>query len=64
MKASISGLALGAFFLGCLLIYYIFENRRRDARYGPPTQLTEEEERAQALSNKTDLEIESFRYLI
>ncbi|OJJ07289.1 hypothetical protein ASPVEDRAFT_363578 [Aspergillus versicolor CBS 583.65] len=64
MKAAVSGLALGAFFLLCLLLYYIFENRRRDAKYGPPTQLTEEEERAHALSNKTDLEIESFRYLI
>ncbi|KAL4871857.1 hypothetical protein BDV12DRAFT_205707 [Aspergillus spectabilis] len=64
MKASISGLALGAFFLGCLLIYYIFENRRRNAQYGPPNQLTEEEERDQGLSNKTDLEIESFRYLL
>ncbi|KAL5041768.1 hypothetical protein BDW71DRAFT_217417 [Aspergillus fruticulosus] len=64
MKAANSGLALGAFFLICLLCYYIFENRRRDAKYGPPTQLTEEEERAHALSNKTDLEIESFRYLI
>ncbi|KAL3429235.1 major facilitator superfamily domain-containing protein [Aspergillus tetrazonus] len=64
MKAAISGLALGAFFLTCLLCYYIFENRRRDAKYGPPTQLTEEEERTHALSNKTDLEIESFRYLI
>ncbi|KAL5335913.1 major facilitator superfamily domain-containing protein [Aspergillus crustosus] len=61
---SISGLALGAFFLACLLVYYVLENRRRDARYGPPTQLTEEEERAQGLSDKTDLEIESFRYLI
>ncbi|KAL6230292.1 hypothetical protein BDW75DRAFT_248780 [Aspergillus navahoensis] len=64
MKAAISGLALGAFFLICLLCYYIIENRRRDAKYGPPTQLTEEEERAHALSNKTDLESESFRYLI
>jgi hypothetical protein len=64
MKAAISGLALGAFFLTCLLCYYLYENRRRDAKYGPPTQLTEEEERAHALSNKTDLEIESFRYLI
>ncbi|KAL4777205.1 major facilitator superfamily domain-containing protein [Aspergillus nidulans var. acristatus] len=64
MKAAISGLALGAFFLTCLLCYYLYENRRRDAKYGPPTQLTEEEDRAHALSNKTDLEIESFRYLI
>ncbi|GES62070.1 MFS general substrate transporter [Aspergillus terreus] len=64
MKAAISGLAFGAFFLLCLLVYYIFENRRRDALYGPPAQLTEEEEQAQGLSNKTDLEIESFRYLM
>ncbi|KAL4891479.1 major facilitator superfamily domain-containing protein [Aspergillus ambiguus] len=64
MKAAISGLAFGAFFLLCLLIYYVFENHRRDSLYGPPAQLTEEEEQAQGLSNKTDLEIESFRYLI
>lgn len=64
MKAAVSGLALGAFFLVCLLVYYIVENKRRDSLYGPPTQLSEEEERAQGLSNKTDLEIESFRYLM
>ncbi len=64
MKAAVSGLALGAFFLFCLLLYYLFENKRRDAKYGPPAQLTEEEERVHALSNKTDLEIESFRYMI
>ncbi|EIT74891.1 major facilitator superfamily domain-containing protein [Aspergillus flavus] len=64
MKAAISGLALGAFFLICLYVYYIFENKRRDAAYGPPSELTEEEERMQGLSNKTDLEIESFRYVI
>ncbi|KAI9372628.1 hypothetical protein BJX61DRAFT_542567 [Aspergillus egyptiacus] len=61
MKAAISGLSLGAFFLVCLLVYYLGENRRRDRVYGSPEQLTEEEERAQGLSNKTDLEIESFR---
>lgn len=64
MKAAISGLALGAFFLICLYVYYIFENKRRDAAYGAPSELTEEEERMQGLSNKTDLEIESFRYVI
>ncbi|KAF9892118.1 hypothetical protein FE257_002524 [Aspergillus nanangensis] len=64
MKAAISGLALGAFFLACLLVYYVFENRRRDSLYGPPAELTEEEERAQGLSGKTDLELESFRYLV
>ncbi|GAB1208468.1 hypothetical protein APSETT445_007218 [Aspergillus pseudonomiae] len=64
MKGAISGLALGAFFLVCLFVYYIVENKRRDSAYGPPTQLTEEEERMQGLSNKTDLEIESFRYVI
>ncbi|UDD58863.1 hypothetical protein AFCA_006286 [Aspergillus flavus] len=64
MKAAISGLALGAFFLICLYVYYIFENKRRDAAYGPPSELTEEEERMQGLSNKTDLEIESFQQFV
>lgn len=64
MKAAVSGLALAVFFLCCLLVYYIFENRRRDALHGPPTQLSEEEERMEGLLNKTDQEILSFRYLI
>ncbi|KAF5863256.1 hypothetical protein ETB97_010378 [Aspergillus alliaceus] len=64
MKAAISGLALGAFFLVCLLVYYVVENKRRDNVYGPASQLTEAEERMQGLSNKTDLEIESFRYVM
>ncbi|KAF7175522.1 hypothetical protein CNMCM7691_008623 [Aspergillus felis] len=63
MKATISGLTFGTFFLLCLLVYYIFENRHCDALYGPLAQLPEEEQ-AQGLSNKTDLEIESFRYLM
>ena len=64
MKAAISGLALGTFFLICLLGYYVVENRRRDAVYGPATEVSESEEIAQGLSNKTDLEIESFRYVM
>ncbi|KAF4123597.1 MFS allantoate transporter [Geosmithia morbida] len=64
LKGAISGLALAVFFLLCLLVYYIWENKRRDAKYGPPSQLTEEEERMQGLLNKTDRELESFRYVI
>ncbi|KAL4791103.1 MFS general substrate transporter [Aspergillus venezuelensis] len=64
MKGAISGLALGCFFLFCLLFYYLWENKRRDRKYGPAVPLTEEEERAQGLAHKTDLEIENFRYLI
>ncbi|KAF9892243.1 hypothetical protein FE257_002020 [Aspergillus nanangensis] len=44
MKVAISGLALAAFFLACLLFYYVYENRRRDVAYGAPAQLSEEEE--------------------
>lgn len=60
---AVSGLALALFFLGCLIIYYIFENRRRDRVYGLPTPSVEADESAEAL-HKTDLEIESFRYLL
>ncbi|PYH85662.1 MFS general substrate transporter [Aspergillus uvarum CBS 121591] len=64
MKAAISGLAFGAFFLICLLVYYVFENQRRDRAYGPPVQMTETEELALGLSNRTDLEMEDFRYVL
>lgn len=59
-----SGLVLGIFFLICLYVYYAWENRRRDQLYGSPRQLTEAEELQDELSNKTDGEIESFRYLL
>ncbi|KAI9373345.1 major facilitator superfamily domain-containing protein [Aspergillus egyptiacus] len=64
MTASVAGLAFGVVFLILLLLYYYYENRRRDRLYGPPEQFTESEEVAQGLSNKTDLEIESFRYVL
>ncbi|KAL4918321.1 major facilitator superfamily domain-containing protein [Aspergillus aurantiobrunneus] len=64
MAASVSGLAFGVFFLFLLLVYYAWENRRRDAVYGLPEQISESEVVAQGLSNKTDLEIESFRYVL
>lgn len=59
-----SGLAFGIFFLICLYGFYIWENRRRDRLYGSPRQVTEAEELEDELSNKTDREIESFRYLV
>ncbi|KAL2872411.1 MFS transporter [Aspergillus lucknowensis] len=64
MAVSVAGLALGVFFLLCLLVYYIWENRRRDARYGRPEDLSEVQAIAEGLSNKTDLEITSFRYVL
>ncbi|KAL2817058.1 major facilitator superfamily domain-containing protein [Aspergillus cavernicola] len=64
MTASVAGLAFGVFFLVLLLAYYNYENNRRDRLYGRPEEFTESEEVAQGLSNKTDLEIESFRYVM
>lgn len=57
------GLVLGIGFLLVLLAYYIFENKRRDRVYGRPEDMAENEEFAQELSNKTDREIPSFRYV-
>ncbi|KAL5337525.1 MFS general substrate transporter [Aspergillus crustosus] len=64
MTASVAGLALGVLFLICLLVYYIWENRRRDAKYGVPTDMSELEAIAEGLSDKTDLEITNFRYVL
>jgi hypothetical protein len=64
MTASVAGLAFGVFFLILLLAYYAWENKRRDRVYGAAGRFTESEEVAQGLSNKTDLEIPSFRYVL
>ncbi|KAJ5188984.1 Major facilitator superfamily domain general substrate transporter [Penicillium cf. griseofulvum] len=64
IKASMSGLILSLFFLLCLYSYYTWENRRRDRLYGSPQQMTVGAELQDELSNKTDREIDSFRYLL
>ncbi|KAL4886717.1 major facilitator superfamily domain-containing protein [Aspergillus karnatakaensis] len=64
MTASVAGLSFGVFFLILLLAYYSYENKRRDRVYGPAGGFSESEEVAQGLSNKTDLEIPSFRYVL
>ncbi|OBT82514.1 hypothetical protein VE02_09591 [Pseudogymnoascus sp. 03VT05] len=62
LEESISGFALGAVFLLCLFVYYNWENRRRNRLYGRPEEMTSREELADELSNKTDRQIESFRF--
>ncbi|KUM59676.1 hypothetical protein ACN42_g7465 [Penicillium freii] len=64
IKAAMAGLAFGILFLFCLYIFYLLENRRRDRLYGSPREMTETEELEDELSNKTDHEIESFRYVL
>lgn len=64
LKAALSTLVLSAFFLVCLYVYYAWENRRRNKRYGRPEDMTVGEEMEDELSSKTDREIESFRYIL
>ncbi|KAJ5388899.1 hypothetical protein N7509_011440 [Penicillium cosmopolitanum] len=64
IKAAMSGLIFGIFFLICLYVYYVYENNRRDRVYGSTAELTEREELQDEFSNKTDHEIESFRYVL
>lgn len=64
IKAAMSGLIFGIFFLICLFVFYVWENKRRNRLYGSPRQLTEAEELQDEFSNKTDHEIESFRYVL
>lgn len=59
-----SGLVLSVGFLTALYCYYVYENRRRDRLYGSPETITVGAELQDELSNKTDREIESFRYLL
>ncbi|KAJ5219563.1 hypothetical protein N7468_008767 [Penicillium chermesinum] len=64
ITAAMSGLVLSIFFLLCLYVYYTWENRRRDKLYGSPADMTVGAELREELSNKTDRQIESFRYLL
>ncbi|CAI7665904.1 unnamed protein product [Penicillium glandicola] len=64
IQASMAGLGFGIFFLVCLYMFYVSENRRRDRLYGPPREMTETEELQDELSNKTDHEIKGFRYML
>lgn len=57
-------MVLSAFFLVCLYMYYAWANRRRNKRYRLPEEMTVGEEMQEELSNKTDWEIESFRYIL
>jgi hypothetical protein len=63
LKACIAGYAFASFFYICLFIYYTWENNRRDRLYGSLEGMTVTQELADELSNKTDWEIESFRYV-
>ncbi|EER25920.1 hypothetical protein D8B26_008244 [Coccidioides posadasii str. Silveira] len=69
LKASLSGFALGAFFLLLLGIYMKWENMRRDRKYGKVDQQennpNSEDELLLSLEDKTDWEMErTFRYLL
>lgn len=59
-----SGLVLGIFWLGCLFAYYAWENKRRDRVHGRPSDISTVDEMQDELSNKTDREIPSFRYVL
>ncbi|OJJ52430.1 hypothetical protein ASPSYDRAFT_164820 [Aspergillus sydowii CBS 593.65] len=63
IKSAVSGLCFATFFLLCLWAYYLYENARRDRVYGRASEITETEEMRDELSNKTDREIPSFRYV-
>ncbi|RMJ28085.1 Allantoate [Aspergillus sp. HF37] len=64
IKAAMSGLVLGMGFLLGLMGYYTWVNHRRNRIHGRPEDITESEELAQDLSNRTDREIPSFRYVL
>ncbi|OOQ82045.1 MFS transporter [Penicillium brasilianum] len=64
IEASLCGLALGVFFLGCLLIYYAWENKRRDRKNGVASEIVDAHDLIEEQTNKTDKEIPSFRYTL
>jgi len=64
IRATLSGFACGIFFLMSLLAYYVWENRRRDRVFGLVAEISEAQDLAEDLSNKTDMQLQNFRYTL
>lgn len=64
LKACVAGFAVATFFFVSLIIYYIWENRRRDRQYGRPRESSTGGQLEDEMSNKSDWELESFRYVL
>ncbi|KIW78629.1 hypothetical protein Z517_08467 [Fonsecaea pedrosoi CBS 271.37] len=64
LRASLSGLAFGAFFLACLLVYYVWENAQRNKRHGQSQRRSMDEALREDLAGKTDRQQPDFRYVI
>ncbi|KAL7955697.1 major facilitator superfamily domain-containing protein [Trichoderma compactum] len=63
IRATLAGYGLATFFIFSLFLYYIFENKRRDVKHDLPADVSETEEQALEVSNKTDRELTDFRYI-
>ncbi|KAH8429143.1 uncharacterized protein LDX57_006813 [Aspergillus melleus] len=64
LRGVLAGFALAIFFLILLYIYYEYENRRRDRKYGPPNQEAAEDYVTEDSLNRTDRQNPSFRYTL
>lgn len=64
MEASLCGLVLGVFFLGLLITFYTWENKRRDSKQGRVVENSDPLDLVAEQANKTDRQIPSFRYVI
>lgn len=61
LKGVLCGFALSIFFLVLLYIYYTWENRRRDRKYGKPQEVASDYITEDFL-NLTDRQLPAFRY--
>ncbi|KAL2830983.1 MFS general substrate transporter [Aspergillus pseudoustus] len=64
LRGVLVGFALAIFFLILLFIYYEYENRRRDKKYGPAHLQAEADYVTEDFMNLTDRQIPSFRYTL
>lgn len=64
LKSTIAAFAFAMFFLLCLLVYYVYENRRRDRVNGPTAAAVDGVEAPMLSTAETDRTIPSFRYVM
>ncbi|KAI5301490.1 hypothetical protein KEM56_001668 [Ascosphaera pollenicola] len=62
IRSTISAFAFSLFFIILLFLYYIFENKRRNSKYGRPEDLPEEADVNEMITEHTDRTITGFSH--
>lgn len=64
IRSTLSAFAFSLFFLIILFVYYVFENKRRNSKYGRPETIPQDVDIDEMLKDHTDRTVTGFRYVL